>query len=215
MSLEEQKDVICDYDAMLSNIDTAYKSGLLIRHIVNDVLDVRRLEEGRLELRIENIEMNNFITDFNKLMERKVQEHIHVQFSIENSVEGIISDKSRLMQILLNLVTNSFKFTQEGTINLKIFEKGDYIRFECIDTGIGIPNDKKHKIFKRLIQVEQDKMKKLTYTRSGFGLGLYLCSMLTELIGGTIGFESEENQGSTFWVELPKVLKHPSPEQLV
>ena len=208
MDLEEQKDNIKEYDSLISNVDTAYKSGILIRHIVNDVLDVRRLEEGRLQLNIRRVDMNQFVYDLNKLMARKIQENVIINFSIENNVDYIIGDSERLMQIILNILTNAFKFTEEGYIIVKFKNEKDVIRITCEDSGVGISEDKKDRIFKRFIQVDQeDNLKKLIYSRTGFGLGLYLCKMLVELMDGEIGFNSVYNEGSTFWIEFPRFLE--------
>lgn len=211
ISLEKQKSTIIDYEVLVSNIDTAYKSGLLIRHIVNDVLDVRRLEEGKLQLYPTDIDMPDFVEDFNKLIQQKSQENVHITFTINNNVNTLNCDKNRLMQILLNIVINAFKFTIQGEIILNISAKGDLVRFECIDTGIGIPENKKDNIFKRFVQIgKNDQMDNVTYSRSGFGLGLYLCQMLCEIMQGDIGFESTNGQGSTFWMELPVLFKQDS-----
>jgi signal transduction histidine kinase len=113
-------------------------------------------------------------------------------------------DEMRLKQILLNFLTNALKFTESGSITLKIEEFDQTMKFSVIDTGKGIPQNDKSKIFQPFNQINKEDASR----HSGIGLGLYLCKMLSTCMNGKIGFESEFKKGSTFWVEFQKkVLK--------
>lgn len=109
----------------------------------------------------------------------------------------IYTDRNRLMQVMINFLTNALKFTPEGAVSFgyTIEESGKAIRFYVKDTGIGIPQDKKDKIFDRFV--------KLNTFAQGTGLGLPICAMIAEKFGGSIGVESEEGKGSLFWLSIP------------
>lgn len=189
---------------LISNLDTAYNSCILIKHIVNDVLDVRKLEQSKLDLYPSEIDLKIFCEDLTKLLQPKIQENIHINFEIQCNVDKIYTDSSRLTQILLNLVTNAFKFTHNGSITLNINEQSGSVLFEVVDTGIGVSPENEIFLFKPFSQLEKDQVSRT----GGYGLGLYLCRMLAVLMQGEIGYRKNQGSGSTFWFYLPKIYKN-------
>ena len=190
-------------DPLISNLNTAYNSCILIQHIVNDVLDVKKLEQGKLDLYPSKIELDEFCKNLKKLLEPKIQEHIQLNFSVDCEVDEMYVDSQRLTQILLNLVTNSFKFTHEGFIHLSIMPSQDNVIFKVIDTGCGISDSKVVYLFQPFSQLQDQQVSRT----GGYGLGLYLCKMLVKLMQGDIQFIDNEDKGSTFQVVLPKIYK--------
>ena len=199
-----------DKSVLISNLDTVYNSGLLIQHIVNDVLDIRKLEQGKLQLTYKYISLQKFSKELLKLLTPKIQEYPHINFSIHCNVSNMSVDPIRLNQILLNLVSNSFKFTNEGFIRLSIDiyndgVNGDEVLFQVIDTGCGVPIESQNLLFQPFEQVNTNSVSR----QVGYGLGLYLCKMLVTLMNGNIGMkqykDDQSNElGSIFWFKIPK-----------
>lgn len=184
----------------ISDLSTVCGACDMLEHIVMDILDIRKLESKKLDLDNKNIQLDVFIKDLVKTISQKMNEK-RVQFDLVYDKNLIIFiDPYRLKQILLNFLTNAIKYTNEGTITLKIEELRDKIRFSVIDTGIGINDEAKNRIYQPFNQITaQDSTR-----YGGIGLGLYLCKMLTERMDGNIGFTSEYGKGSVFWSEFPK-----------
>lgn len=178
------------------------KSGKRMLNILNDIMDISKIEAGLMKVFIKETNINNqidFIYSFFKLE----TENKGLQFSINKALvdsEAIIkTDSEKLYAILSNLVKNAIKYTNEGSIELGYYTKKNRIEFYIKDTGIGIPTDKQHEIFERFIQADiTDKM-----ARQGAGLGLSISKAFLEMLDGEIWVESEENIGSTFYFSLP------------
>jgi len=171
--------------------------------IIDDILDFTRIEAGQLEIRPSVFELEPCISSVKALFADQIKRRgIELRVDIaENAPTVLVADQGRVRQILLNLVGNAFKFTEEGhiTIAATSTDNTSRLRFEVIDTGIGIADDQHDIVFSRFQQIETG----LTRRYGGAGLGLSICSQLVSLMGGDIGFESEPNKGSCFWFEIP------------
>jgi PAS domain S-box-containing protein len=173
--------------------------------LINDVLDFTKIETGNVELEKANVDIRELIQSIITSMRYKVDEkNIYLSQSIDSAVPAIvIGDRTRLCQILLNLVSNAVKFTENGGINidLKVIqqsEKDVRIRFSVSDTGIGIAADKLNTIFEQFKQAEADTTRKY----GGTGLGLAISKRLIELHDSRINVDSVQGQGSTFWFTI-------------
>ncbi|AYV78741.1 MAG: histidine kinase [Edafosvirus sp.] len=204
-NVQIQKD---ELSSVISDLYTAEGSCNMLRHIVNDVLDIRKLEDDKLVIDNEYINLDLFCKSIHKTIIPKLREKIDVSFSMEFKDnlenENIYIDKNRLSQILLNLIFNSIKFTIVGNIILKIRKNNSNIIFEVNDTGRGIPDEAKSYIFQPFHQADKEDSSRY----GGIGLGLYLCNMLVNCMGGTINFESKFGIGSSFWIEVPLNIKN-------
>jgi signal transduction histidine kinase/DNA-binding response OmpR family regulator len=170
--------------------------------LLNDVLDFSKIEAGKLE--VENIEFDFHATveDAVELLSQKANSKgLEIICDIPADVPSALrGDPNRLRQILMNLLTNAMKFTTQGEIAVRVRRESlsdDGIVFRCAvsDTGIGIPPDRINRLFKSFSQVDASTTRQF----GGTGLGLCICKQLAELMGGTIGVESEVGKGSTFW----------------
>lgn len=197
---------------ILSDCYTILGSCVVMEHIVNDVLDIRRLEEGKLDLTNKLINLDEFMRQFYKTLKQKLDENqlIEFTFSVDETIKYITIDPIRLTQVLLNFMTNALKFTIEGSIILSVTNKDNKIRFEVKDTGKGISDENKIKIFNPFSQVNIDESRRF----GGTGLGLYLCKMLADIMNGDVGFDSVYGNGSSFWIDFPNSIIGDLPEDL-
>lgn len=184
---------------------TIYSAGTDLLELINDILDLAKIESGTLSLDIEQV----VLTDLQLNIERNFQQIAEgkgLNFKIELSEElpkVITTDIKRLQQILKNLLSNAFKFTEQGNVILKIsVAPENMITFAVSDTGIGIPTDKQKIIFEAFQQADGSTSRKY----GGTGLGLSISRELAQLLGGRIELTSKLKQGSTFTLFLPQLL---------
>ena len=190
-----------------------HRSGRHLMTIVNDILDLTRMETGQLEITLEPV---NITTVCNRAFEQAQQSRLEeakpevgqelpsapptFTLEIEPGLETLIADEMRLRQMLLNLLSNALKFTNAGgKIGLQVNLWEGWVAFTVWDTGIGIPAEKQHLIFQKFQQLENP----LTRRFEGTGLGLVLTQRLARLHGGDVTFVSKEHQGSQFTLLLP------------
>jgi signal transduction histidine kinase len=175
--------------------------------LINDVLDMSKIESGKVELRHESFNFRAFLQDFENLYgEQAKSKGISYETILASDLEvQIIGDSLRLNQVLSNLLSNALKFTPaKGMIKLRVSKTGEdqenvYLRFEVIDTGCGIAEENYDKIFESFEQENVD----VTYKYGGTGLGLSIIKRFTGLMGGGIHVTSVQGSGSTFTVDLP------------
>jgi len=202
--LERVKDLPPTAEKFVSRITTASQTLL---SVVNDVLDFSKIEAGQIVLDSHPFDPNAFVAETLGLVEGQAAgKRLRLKCDIGAEVPAAVdADSSRIRQVLLNLLSNAIKFTHHGSIGLSVGylpDEGGQLRFSVTDTGVGIPRDRLGVLFERFSQVDGST----TRQYGGTGLGLAICKGLAEFMGGTMGVESEEAAGSTFWftVNAPK-----------
>jgi len=177
-------------------IEIVNNNNELLLKLINDILDLSKIEAGSVELKYEDFDLAVYFNELAASMHRRVV-NPQVRLVPVNPYETctVRLDKNRLAQILTNFVTNAIKYTSKGTIEMGYEKIDGDIRLYVRDTGIGIPEDKKDKVFHRF--------EKLDEFAQGTGLGLSICKAIVEACRGEIGFESEFDKGSLFWAVLP------------
>ena len=181
-------------------------SGNNLLNIINDIIDLSKIESGQISFKISRLSIQKLIGDIQKEYSyRAVEKGIELRLDPSTSnLKDIYfeSDELRLKQILINFVGNAIKFTEKGYIEIGFRIEENRIEFYVKDTGIGIPEEYHEKIFERFRQVDS------SYTRKygGNGLGLAISKSLAELLGGEIWMESEVGKGSTFFFTIPKAI---------
>ncbi len=187
-------------------IEAMSKSGKNLLTIINDILDLSKIEAGMMSVQIAPVSIQSIAQSIQTLFREKVNDRrLQFRITVDNAIPGIIyGDPVRLTQILINIVGNAVKFTQKGSIALQITNKeitDNDVTLEFIvrDTGIGIPKEKLAKIFDRFIQVEDSNIREY----GGTGLGLAIVKELIELQNGHIEVESKVDKGTTFRFVIP------------
>jgi len=189
-------------DQQQKYIEVIEKSGNRMLNIINDIVDISKIEAGLMDVNLNESNINEQIEYIYTFFKPEV-EGKGMQLSYKNglvSKESIIkTDREKIFAILTNLVKNAIKFSKEGTIEFGYIKKDETLEFYVKDTGIGIPKDRQSAIFERFIQADiKDKM-----ARQGAGLGLSISKAYVEMLGGRIWVESEEGIGSTFYFTIP------------
>ncbi|MDD3876487.1 MAG: ATP-binding protein [Bacteroidales bacterium] len=183
-------------------IDIIEKSGQRLLSIINDIIDISKIESGLMQLASTETNVNE-IMDFTYNFFRPEIENKGLQFIYNHKLlqnEAIIkTDSEKLYAIMGNLVKNAIKYSKEGSIEFGCVSKGKYLEFFVKDTGIGIPEERQKHIFNRFIRVHSSK----NHAVQGAGLGLSITKAYVEMMGGKIWFESKENKGSVFYFTLP------------
>ena len=168
----------------------------LLLQLVSDILDLSKIESGTFDFVRSNLDVNESCMKIIKSMEMKVPEDVELVFEKYMPDCHIYTDKNRFMQVITNFINNALKFTKQGTIALGYEQTAPHeIKFYVRDTGFGIPKEKLDSIFERFV--------KLNTFVQGTGLGLSICKSLVSQMGGKIGVESTEGEGSCFWFTHP------------
>lgn len=171
----------------------------LLLNLISDILDISKIEAGAIDLTTGWVDVPQLCREVMATFSHKKRDSVVELRFDENSPQIVIdADKNRIVQVLSNFMTNALKFTAKGSITLSYtLEDENQVRFCVTDTGKGIPDEQKHEIFNRFV--------KLDSFVQGAGLGLSICQSLVKRMGGTIGVESREGEGSCFWFTHPYV----------
>ena len=182
-------------------VDTIKLSGEHLLNIINDILDFSKIEAGHLELEQTPFDLNTVIEEvMNLFSSRAYEKNLELLYSVENNeVFQLIGDVTRLRQVIVNLIGNAIKFTEQGEVLVHVKNLGKkgqkvHLQISVTDTGIGIPEEKLDKLFKPFSQVDNSTTRKY----GGTGLGLAISMRLVDLMGGKLQAESKNNQGTTF-----------------
>jgi PAS domain S-box-containing protein len=179
-----------------------YQSSRQLLSIINDIVDIANVESGQAKINLSTFNLNSALKSLNEQLsitgkENNVSMNLKTFFSDEDST--IVTDNTKLIQILSNLINNAIKFTKNGQIDFGYDLKENFLEFSVKDTGIGIPAEYHSKIFDRFYQVDSTVSRQF----SGTGLGLSICKGYVELLGGTIIVESEPGKGTLFNFTIP------------
>jgi PAS domain S-box-containing protein len=194
-------------DAQLADIKEIMDAGQHLLSLVNDVLDISKVEAGRMDLYLENFDLTKMMGEVATTTKALVDKNRNaMEVSIADGIGEIHADVTKVRQILFNLMSNAAKFTSDGKITLfgerRTEENGDIIRLGVADDGIGIPADKLDHIFEEFSQADDTTTKNF----GGTGLGLALVRRFCQMMGGNIWVESTVGKGSSFILELPAIV---------
>jgi len=197
-------DVFDSPEKLLSYTTIIKERSSHLLQIINDILDIAKIESGQLPIHVEMYDLNSlfrelesFFTEYQERINKK-----HINFNINSSPldSPILIDQIKLKQILINLISNAFKFTHEGNVQVDcLLSINNVLLFSVSDTGIGIAENKKNEIFNRFNQIDSDTAR----LYEGTGLGLSIVKGILDLLGGKVWLESEPDKGSTFYFTFP------------
>ena len=177
-------------------LERVKKSSDNLLHIINDILDLSKIEAGKMELEEIDFSIADMVDQVKQTLNHKAEEKgLELVVSIQGNVNDVVlGDPVRLNQVLINLTGNAIKFTEKGSVNIAVSSKENGVQFSIIDTGIGIPDDKLQSVFENFSQANTSDTRKY----GGTGLGLSISRQLVELMGSGISIESVEGSGTTF-----------------
>jgi len=187
-------------ERMEEDVRLIRESGSHLRELIGDILDMSKIEAGRMELRYEEVDLrqmaNDLISTANPLAQEK---SLSLYLDLDEKVDVIQADRTRLRQVFWNIMGNAIKFTDKGSVTLSIQAKDEHVLCSIRDTGIGIKEENIHVVFEQFRQIDGG----LNRAAGGTGLGMPITKKLVELHGGTIWIESVVGQGTTFLFTLP------------
>ena len=192
-------------DSFVEDLDKIRSSGTHLLTLINDLLDISKIEAGKMELHLEDFKLKDLISSIEDTTKPLVEKNGNkLVVEIDKSLVTIKNDETKLKQVLLNMISNSSKFTKKGKVTLKISEETrGRVKFELSDTGIGMTEDKLKNVFEEFAQAETSTSKDY----GGTGLGLPICKKITELMGGKIDVQSKIGEGTTFSIIVPKKIE--------
>jgi signal transduction histidine kinase/CheY-like chemotaxis protein len=194
---DENEEIIPDLDKIIT-------AGRHLLELINDVLDISKVEAGRMDMYLEDIDISKMIDDVASTVTTLVQKNNNaLDLQVEENIGSMHADMTKIRQILFNFVSNAAKFTSDGKVSIaaSAFKKDGepFVHFAVSDTGIGIPEDKLASIFEEFTQVDSST----TRNYGGTGLGLALVKKFAQMMGGNAWAESTPGEGSTFILEMP------------
>ena len=176
-------------------LDIVKANSNLLLHLINDILDLSRIESGKMEFIDENIQMDELCEELRQMHQMRIKNDVKIIFERPAASLKIVSDSHRLRQLYSNLISNAIKYTEKGAITFGYKLKGDMMEGYVRDSGSGIPAEKLNNVFGRF--------EKLDLLKQGFGLGLSICKSILDKMGGEIWVESELGVGSCFYFLIP------------
>jgi len=183
------------------DLQTVYKNSTHLLELINGLLDLSRIEAGKVELSYEVFTISDLLAEVIPSMEPLAREKgLALTYSVAPEIDSLYADRAKTKQVLINILGNAIKFTNEGSIKLNVAESESDIIFSVTDTGIGIKNEDLEAIFDSFKQVGLAQIAGY----EGTGLGLAISKQFIEMQGGKIWAESELGKGSTFTFTLPK-----------
>jgi signal transduction histidine kinase/ActR/RegA family two-component response regulator len=177
------------------------KAGWYLLELINEILDLSLIESGKISLSMESVSLSEFMHDCQTMIGAQAQQHgILINFSLFDNAWFVNADRTRVKQVLINLLTNAIKYNRtQGTVEVKCTGTPERIRISIKDSGAGLPPDKLAQLFQPFNRLGQE-----AGAEQGTGIGLILAKRLVELMGGEIGVESTVGVGSEFWIELSR-----------
>ncbi len=194
-------------ERQLEGLQLIHESGERLLHLINSLLDLSKIEAGRMTVYHDPMSFNQLMDGLDKIVESLLKDK-DILFNIERSPdipETVVADEEKLHQVLLNLLGNAVKFTEQGEIKLHVYRRENQLHFEVRDTGIGIPEEHLPHIFETFTQVQSSMAREY----GGTGLGLTLCKKLVKLMNGEITVRSVQGQGSVFHFFIPLETEKP------
>lgn len=188
-------------EKMAEYLQIAYESIQRLISLVNDLLDVSRIESGRVNLDIKPIDLHKAFHETIEMYEPQAKAKNLSLKAIAPDGILVLADDLKLREVLNNFVSNGIKYTPQGSVTLSAMINAGKVRIQVTDTGLGVTDEDRQKLFQKFSRVNTS-YKELALVE-GTGLGLYICKQFIEMMHGTIGLDSTPGQGSTFWVELP------------
>ena len=185
-------------------LDRVLGAGRHLLALINDILDLSKIEAGRMELQLETFPLAPLITDVVKTIEplaAKIANRVTVH--CDAAIGTLTADQMRLRQALLNLMSNANKFTESGTISVDARQEDGGVSISVADTGIGMTPEQMGKLFQEFSQADASTTRKY----GGTGLGLAISKRFCQMMGGDITVESEPGRGSTFTIRLPRIVE--------
>ena len=208
--LEEYNNL--EEDEVLLDVERIHSSARYLLVIINDILDLSKIEAGKTELMLDNFALTDLLMDVKSMVQPMIDKNAnHFILDHDNNLYNVLWDELKVRQIIINLISNSAKFTKNGKIILEVknyIEKNEkYILMKVIDTGIGMSSGEIENIFSPFIQAKSSSF----VEQKGTGLGLSITKKYCEMMNGTVSCESILDKGTTFTIKIPTIIDRRKP----